>query len=135
LPVWFWQDGCMSLEKPPPSRYSVEEKNGLLIVHDSMAGTKASSPPPDAQPRSALDGVNRAAPAAPSPVRPTTIDAGKAKRSGTLVVIVIVLVFFLIFTGLWPIMVIALLVPPVRRQLLGAAMPALKRYIEEGRAG
>lgn len=29
----------MSLEKAPPSRYRVEEKNGRLIVHDTQSGS------------------------------------------------------------------------------------------------
>lgn len=145
----------MSLEKPPPSRYRVEEKNGLLIVHDSMAGGKVSSPAPQAQPRSALDGASRAAPAVPNPAAPNpaapnpaglnlagpkpagpaSMDSAKAKRMGSIAAIGIFLALFLLFTGLWPIMAIAMIVMPLRKQLLGSFLPLVKRYIEEGRLG
>ncbi len=130
----------MSLEKPPPSRYRVEEKNGLLIVHDSMAGGQVSSPAPQAQPRSALDGASRAAPSAPNtaglkPAGLASMDSAKAKRMGSIAAIGIFLTLFLLFTGLWPIIVIALIIAPLRKQLLGSFLPLVKRYIEEGRLG
>lgn len=140
----------MSLEKPPPSRYRVEERNGLLIVHDSMAAGQVSSPAPQAQPRSALDGASRAAPAVPNPAAPNpaglnlagpkpagpaSMDSAKARRMGSIAAIGIFLALFLLFTGLWPIMVIAMIVAPLRKQLLGSFLPLVKRYIEEGRLG
>ena len=135
----------MSLEKPPPSRYRVEERNGLLIVHDSMATNSVSSVAPVAQPRSALSGAIltpavSTAPAAPtSSARPAdsrgdaAIAAGKAKRGASVAAAGIGLVFFLFVTGLWPIMAIAMLVTPMRKRLLAGLLPAVKRYIEEGR--
>ena len=130
----------MSLDKPPPSRYRIEEKDGQLIVHDSLAGGQVTSAAPVAQPRSALDLASRAAPAAPSPAmpspgRPTTADPGKAKRGGTVLAAGIVLTLFLIVTGLWPIAVLALIIPPIRKQLIGKVLPAVKRYVEEGQVG
>lgn len=123
----------MSLDKPPPSRYRIEEKDGRLIVHDSMATGQASSTAPDPQPRSALDTVSRTPPAAPNPARPPTVDSGKAKRGGTVAAVVIFLGLFLMLTGLWPMMVVALLITPIRKQLLGSVVPAVKRYVVEGR--
>ncbi|MEO6716807.1 MAG: hypothetical protein ABIM50_06110 [Novosphingobium sp.] len=125
----------MSLDQPPPSRYRIEEKDGRLIVHDSMASVRVSSTAPGAQPRSALDAIGRTLPAAPQPARPSIADSGKAKRSATVVAIGLFLALFLIFTGLWPVMAIALIIAPARRQLLGHVLPAVKRYVEEGRFG
>jgi hypothetical protein len=133
LSAGFWQDRDMSLDKPPPSRYRIEEKNGQLIVHDSMARIQAPSTTPEAQPRSALDTVGRAQPAAPNPVGLPTVDSGKAKRGGTVAVIAIFLALFLIITSLWPMMVLAMVIAPIRKQLLGNVLPAVKRYINEGR--
>lgn len=145
----------MSLEKPPPSRYRVEERNGLLIVHDSMSTNPVSSAAPvlpaaaAAQPRSALSGTsltpNVSPNASPAPTAQAssmrradsggdaTIAAGKAKRGAGVAAAGIGLVFFLFITGLWPIMAIAMLVPPMRKRLLAGVLPAVKRYIEEGR--
>ena len=133
----------MALDKPPPSRYRVEEKDGRLIVHDSMAGVQVSSPAPLAQPRSALDGVSRTPTAAPSPSSPasgigradTGVDNGRAKRAATVAAIGIGLALFLFITSLWPMAVLAMVVTPIRKQLLGSVLPAVKRYIEEGRVG
>ena len=123
----------MSLDKPPPSRYRIEEKNGQLIVHDSMAAVSVSSPAPQVQPRSALDAAGLAAPAPPQPARSSIADSAKAKRGGIIAVIGIFVALFLIFTGLWPIMALAFIIAPVRRQLLGSVVPAVKRFVEEGR--
>ena len=130
----------MNQDKPPPSRYRIEEKDGRLIVHDSMAPIQASSVQvssiaPDALPESALDTLGRTPPAAPHPARSSIADSGKAKRGATVVAIGIFLPLFVIFTGLWPIMAIALIAAPVRRQLLGRVLPAVKRYVEEGNVG
>ena len=131
----------MGLDKPPPSRYTIEEKDGRLIVHDSMASGQVLAPIPLAQPRSALDGSSLTAPVSPSLSRTaggvgradTGADSGKAKRGASVAAIGMGLVFFLFITNLWPIMAIAMLIPPVRKQLRGSVLPAVKRYIDEGR--
>ena len=123
----------MGLDKPPPSRYRIEEKDGRLIVHDSMATDQVASTTPDPQPRSALDAVSRTPPAAPNPQRLPTVDSGKAKRGGTVAAIGLFLALFLILTGLWPILALAFIIAPIRRQLLGSVAPAVKRYVDEGR--
>lgn len=130
----------MGLDKPPPSRYRIEEKDGRLIVHDSMASDEAPTFAPAAQPRSALDGLGRAAPTAPEPVspglaRPPNADAGKTKRVGTVTGLGIGLALFLIVTNLWPMFIVAMLIPPIRKQLLGSVLPAVKRFVDEGRVG
>lgn len=62
-----------------------------------------------------------------------TVDPGRVQRGATVVAIGIVLMVFLIFTSLWPILVLAGFVAPIRQQLLNRALPAVKRYIDEGR--
>lgn len=127
----------MSLEKAPPSRYRIEEKDGQLIVHDSMATVQASSAAPVAQPRSALDAAIHTLPVSPSlsslASGTGSIDSGKAKRGGTVAAFALILALFLFITNLWPMAVVALLITPMRKRLLGSVIPAVKRYIDEGR--
>jgi len=128
----------MSLDKPPPSRYRVEEKDGRLIVHDSMASAQLTSNAPAPQPRSGLDGASLTATSMSRPSGPKSAglpsgDTAKAKRGGTVAAFAIILGVVLIATGLWPILVLAFIIPPVRKQLLGNLLPGVKRYIDEGR--
>jgi hypothetical protein len=135
--VRFWQGRRVSLEKPPPSRYRVEEKDGRLIVHDghsgSTIGEQFSSAAPGDLPRSSPINVGRATSAAPPPLPSTSSDSGKLKRGATVAAIGIVLLLFVIFTGLWLIVVVPLLIAPIRQKLLDYGLPAIKRYIDEGR--
>ena len=131
----------MGLDKPPPSRYRIEEKDGRLIVHDSMRGDQMTPAAPEPQPRSSLDATSltpSASPllSSPSLSSPTSVgggvDSGKAKRGATVAALGIGLALFLIATRLWPMMVVALVVAPIRKQLLGSVLPAVKRYVDEG---
>jgi hypothetical protein len=127
----------MSLDKPPPSRYRVEEKDGRLIVHDSRDGStigkQFSSEAPSARSRSALDAVGSTPSAAPKSTFKGPVDQGKAKRAAFVTIATILLALFLIVTSLWPIVVLALIVAPVRQAMLDKALPAIKLYVEEGR--
>jgi hypothetical protein len=136
----------MGLDKPPPSRYRIEEKDGRLIVHDSMASGQMSPSAPEPQPRSALSGVSNSPSvssslSSPAPTTPSSgmgggnagVDSGKAKRGGTVAAFGFILALFLFITNLWPMLVLAMLIPPVRKKLLGSILPAVKRFIDEGR--
>lgn len=156
------------LDKPPPSRYRVEEKDGRLIVHDLYSGTKlgnqfarqpqtrpnlasgTAAPRPAADPqrnRSALNAapkpksanllsalltVNEATPRLGGRSDPGA-DQERAKRGAIVGIGVVLGVLFLILTSLWPFVIVALIIAPLRQALLDRALPAIKLYIAEGR--
>ena len=152
----------MSLDKTPPSRYRIEEKDGRLIVHDSLSskvlGNQFSSTAPEARSRSSLDAVGSTpssqqqtsyeAPAArsrsaldavgstPSPGRQTGFQAApdqeRIKRGAFVGIGAVLLALFLIFTMTWPIIIMAI-VAPLRQAVISKLLPALKLYINEGR--
>ncbi len=138
----------MSLDKPPPSRYRVEEKDGRLIVHDSRSDNVLGNQfakQPVARTGSALNAAERPvspAPqrASPAPSAPASsfkgpADQEKAKRGAIVAIAGIALVLFAIFTGLWIAIIVVVIVPQLRQAVIGRILPAIKRYIEDGRFG
>lgn len=143
-----------SLDKPPPSRYRVEEKDGRLIVHDlhsgARTGERVMSAEPQRRPRSALDSA--APPVTPNPfsalldvneAKPSSFaqsppraepgnDQEKAKRGAIVGIGVVAFLAFLAITSLWPIIVVLLFIAPIRAAVLGRVLPGLRRYIAEG---
>lgn len=144
----------MSLEKAPPSRYRVEEKNGRLIVHDSLngvvIGNEYAKRPADrsgtaldsAQRKgSALNLVARADSAlevgtnSPSPAFKGPLDQEQAKRGAIVAIVGIAIALFAILTWLWVGLLIAFIIAPVRQAIIDRLLPAIKLYIAEGRWG
>jgi hypothetical protein len=143
------------LDKPPPSRFQVKEQDGRLIVIDSQTGM----PPLTAAERQAGQmapanyvplpetgspeniGVPSPQPtvprtgSAPSMQRPSLMgqaspNSGRLGRIAALIVIVLLVIIFLIWTNLWFIFLMPLLVPQARTVAWTAAKKGAKRFID-----
>jgi hypothetical protein len=146
------------LDRPPPSRLRVIEKGGRLVVIDTQTGqppltaaqqqggkrefvppaseTRDLAPPPvmvsvSAPVTRVLPDRRPAAPAMLSPRLPprSTSSNDRQARAMMLVVGGIVAVIFLIWTHLWIVVLVAMLIAPIRSVVLSAAKTAIKRFL------
>lgn len=125
----------MSLDKPPPSRYRVEEKDRRLIVHDTLTGkvvgnafgTMPERQPP-ASPAVPPKPEQRPGPK-PQPLPAAGFDQARINRIIVVLTAAFFLAFILIFTGAWFLAIIPFLVPQVRQALWPKLKAAVLRYI------
>lgn len=136
-------------DRAPPSRYRIEEKGGRLIVTDTLTGQRNASAD---MPRFETGLSNRTTLAKPpsTTVKPTAPAAspwtmrtkggsGSAPespsndRAGRIIMLVmlgLMLLAFLIWTGAWILVVFILFIQPVRALALAAVKQAVKRFLD-----
>jgi hypothetical protein len=134
----------MTIQRPP-TRYTVKEKGGRLVVIDNETGMA----PLSARERlSGSDPLFDPGPDSPSPVSDTlstqiatrpaaaTNFTGNNDRQGRIIMLLVLGMFaavFLFFTGAWIPITIALLVPPVRRIVWIAAKRSVTKFLNAER--
>ncbi len=134
----------MSLDKPPPQRYRVEEKNGRLIVIDLKTGvsTGGGAAPAQTRPQAGPTGRTPSSPArgdgpgllTRNPFTPrgerTPGSNGRAARAAIVIIAALMSVAFMFVSSTWIFFVLAMFVPKIRAAVLPPLWNAIVRFVE-----
>ena len=126
----------------PPSRYKIIERDRRLVTIDTLTGAemgaKAVPVPTASAPQSEADMNARVSALGPAlkanrPSASTAPASGRAGRIAILVMAGIAGLLFLILTGAWVVVAMALAFPPVRAVALTAVKTATARFLNPER--